>query len=50
MKEFMSAIQESFDTDRYRAERQRVNRLCNFFQRNNCREFARLLREKNILP
>jgi CDP-glycerol glycerophosphotransferase len=49
MKEFMSAIQESFDTDRYKTERQRVSRICNRFQKNNCEELVRLLHEKNIL-
>jgi CDP-glycerol glycerophosphotransferase len=49
MKDFMAAIRESFDNDTFKQERARVNEICNQRQNDNCAEFVRLLRAKNVL-
>jgi CDP-glycerol glycerophosphotransferase len=51
MKEFMKAILDSFDRniDLYKNERMQINSICNAFKHDNCKEFVKLLYEKNIL-
>lgn len=49
LDEFMNAICTAFKADKFKDERARVNRLCNTYGRDNCKEFVSLLSEIGIL-
>jgi CDP-glycerol glycerophosphotransferase len=49
MEELMNAIQESFDMDKYKDERDRINTICNSIKKDNRQELVKLLCDKSIL-
>jgi CDP-glycerol glycerophosphotransferase len=50
MKEFMNAIYSSlYGEDEFEDERKKINKICNSFQRENCREFVKILYDNKIL-
>jgi CDP-glycerol glycerophosphotransferase len=50
MKDFLCAIEKPLNgNDAYINERNRINKICNSFQKDNCKELVKLLYNKNIL-
>ncbi|GHU72412.1 hypothetical protein FACS189450_10170 [Spirochaetia bacterium] len=49
MKDFINSIILSLNEDTYHDERNRINKVCNTFQKENCKELVKLLYDKNIL-
>jgi CDP-glycerol glycerophosphotransferase len=50
MKDFIDAIYTSFyGKDKFEEERKKINNICNSFQKENRKEFVKMLYENNIL-